>query len=115
MTLKEKIKIMEHYENGGKVDYIGMYDAGEWRDCPNPIWDWSNYEYRIKPQWKPRKLERVMTEDGEVIFIMSTNGLHYCIPRWSYSYVRLETISSDGNEYTDYIEMRGYKTILQIK
>ena len=109
MTLKEKIKIMEHYENGGKVDYIGMYDAGEWRDCPNPIWDWSNYEYRIKPQWQPEKLERVMTEDGEAIFIGMEHfgSVYLCITKYC--------VDTVHNLNTDYIEMRGYKTILQIK
>ena len=49
MELKEMIKVMQHYENGGEVEYSGKGDDYfSWIKCVNPIWDWFDYDYRIK-------------------------------------------------------------------
>ena len=43
----EAIKVMEHYRDGGEVEYQDLTDS-EWYDRNPPIWDWIKYAYRIK-------------------------------------------------------------------
>lgn len=44
----EVIKVMSAYVNGKKIQYLN--DDGRWVDTPNPLFDWSRWEYRIKPE-----------------------------------------------------------------
>ena len=50
MELKEMIKVMQHYENGGEVEFKQkIEDDTKWRlACPN--WNWDSFGYRIKKQ-----------------------------------------------------------------
>ena len=49
MELKEMIKVMQHYENGGEIEYsVKEDDYSSWTKCVNPLWDWFDYNYRIK-------------------------------------------------------------------
>ncbi len=49
MELKEMIKVMQYYLNGGEVEYsVKEDDYSSWTKCANPIWDWFEYGYRIK-------------------------------------------------------------------
>lgn len=44
------INVLEHYKSGGVVQArpgSGAFD--DWRDCRRPSWDWTTYDYRIKP------------------------------------------------------------------
>ena len=48
MELKEMIKVMQHFEDGGEVEYALNEDEYiEWCKCVNPIWDWYEFKYRI--------------------------------------------------------------------
>lgn len=53
-TTKEMIEIMEWFDNGGEVEYRHR-DWDTWSKTINPIWDWYEYDYRIKefhyPMW----------------------------------------------------------------
>ena len=58
MTVQEIIeaaKVMEAYANGKKIQYLN--DDNVWIDDPNPLFDWDNCVYRIKPQPKYRPFE----------------------------------------------------------
>lgn len=46
MDLKEMIKVMQHYDNGGKVEHR-LLSATIWHPIDYPYWDWSTYTYRI--------------------------------------------------------------------
>ena len=50
--MKEKeyrLKVMEHYKNGGQVEYIYKYnDKAEWGYISKPKWVWESFNYRIK-------------------------------------------------------------------
>ena len=46
--INEVIKVMSAYVNGKKIQYLN--DDGRWVDTPNPLFDWSRWEYRIKPE-----------------------------------------------------------------
>lgn len=51
--IREAAKVMEAYANGKKIQYLN--DDNEWIDAPNPLFDWDNCVYRIKPesQYRP--------------------------------------------------------------
>ena len=73
MELKEMIKIMEHYCNGGDVEFKQKReDDTKWKlACPN--WNWDSFNYRIK---KPNvTIEKWLcrSEHGEFVIIESTN------------------------------------------
>jgi len=44
MDLKDKIKVMQHFAEGGKVE---CYSDGKWRKTDGPSWNWKAYDYRI--------------------------------------------------------------------
>ena len=48
METTDMIKVMEHYANGGEVEFKHKKDDDtNWRlSCPS--WDWVTYRYRIK-------------------------------------------------------------------
>ena len=73
MELKEMIKVMEHFANGGEVEFKHKKDDDtNWRlSCPN--WDWVNYRYRIK---QPKIIiEKWLCQDkqGEYLIRETTN------------------------------------------
>ena len=53
--IKEAAKVMEAYANGKKIQYLN--DDNEWIDAPNPLFDWDNCVYRIKPEDTYRPFE----------------------------------------------------------
>ena len=48
MELCEMIKVMQHYENGGKVEYREKGSTKDWRKNNDPYWIWDTYDYRIR-------------------------------------------------------------------
>lgn len=56
MTTKEKIEVMQHYVDGGKIEINGISGRWkEWTDHDEPEWDWLKCKYRIKqePEYVP--------------------------------------------------------------
>lgn len=54
MTTKEMIEVMQAYDRGEQIerrDRCGNY----WFLSPVPTWDWVQYEYRVKPAYRPYK------------------------------------------------------------
>ena len=45
--LKEQIEIMTHYLNGGEVECVEKGNDN-WEIATKPLWDWFDYNYRIK-------------------------------------------------------------------
>ena len=59
MELKEMIKVMDHFKNGGEVEYsVKEDDYSSWTKCVNPLWDWFDYNYRIKEPKKKVTIEK---------------------------------------------------------
>ena len=55
MTIEEirnAAKVMEAYANGKKIQFLDEYN--NWIDVTNPSFNWSIYNYRIKPKPKYR-------------------------------------------------------------
>ena len=57
MDINDKIEVMQHYADGGDVEYCAYASPhnGSWFDCDEPRWDWESGNYRIKEQ--PKSLE----------------------------------------------------------
>ena len=53
--IKEAAKVMEAYANGKKIQYLD--NNNKWIDAHNPVFDWYNYDYRIKPEPKYRPFQ----------------------------------------------------------
>ena len=60
MELKEMIKVMQHFENGGDVE---VYKNDRWTIAVNPIWDWDNFEYRIKEPKQKVTIEKWLMQN----------------------------------------------------
>ena len=53
MTLREKIETMQAFERGEYVEVrTDKTKSGTWGVAIDPLWDWNNNDYRIKPKPK---------------------------------------------------------------
>lgn len=50
-SIKEQIKVMQHFADGGKVKV--RYGATGWKQVFNPKWDWATFDYRIAEEADP--------------------------------------------------------------
>ena len=83
-TLAEKIAVMQAFERGEKIEC----DVGEgWKNCPAPIWDWYETDYRIaeKPKKKVKLLAMV---NGNITKRDGISALCYSNEEHEY-YIRL--------------------------
>ena len=61
MELKEMIKVMQHYEDGGDIEYSNdnfetvLGESNKEDDDAFLCWDWDEFDYRIKEQ-KQKKI-----------------------------------------------------------
>ena len=78
MELKEMIKVMQHFDNGGEVEHTVKEDGyTSWSKCVNPLWDWFEYDYRIKEPKQKVTIEKWLIKDvdsGEH-FIMESSDV----------------------------------------
>ena len=60
MELKEMIKVMQYYEDGGVVDFRAKNKEKnkEWLRVSSPTWNWVDYDYRIKEQKQKVTIEK---------------------------------------------------------
>ena len=72
------IKVMQHYENGGEVECA---DVGfdKWETVSNPLWNWPDYNYRIKEQKQKVTIEKWLFRDkqGDFLVIEISNADNY--------------------------------------
>lgn len=61
-TTKEMIEVMEAFEQGEEIEYLGM--MGVWANATVPTWDWENLDYRVKEYKYPMWFE---SNDGDVV------------------------------------------------
>ena len=72
MELKEMIKVMQHYDNGGEVEYSNCKDGctvecvetdfDDWKITKHPCWNWTDYNYRVKEQKQKVTIEKWLCE-----------------------------------------------------
>ncbi len=79
MELKEMIKVMQHYENGGKVENKEKHsDDAKWI-LARPVWNWDSFDYRIKPEKQKIIIEKWLcraTKEDYVIIDSSNIDKH---------------------------------------
>ena len=79
MELKEMIKVMQHYEDGGEVENKEKHsDDAKWiLACP--VWNWDSFDYRIKPEKQKVTIEKWLCRDnqGDYEIIESSNVNKY--------------------------------------
>ena len=65
---------MQHYENGGEVEgaVIGFDD---WEVVTKPLWNWIDYEYRIKRQKQTITMEKWLMRRNDEYYIHTTNKI----------------------------------------
>ena len=68
-TARMRAEVLVAFAEGKTIQAIYKSSAlSEWRDQPNPLWDWIHFEYRIKPaEPKKVKLSAFVTEKGQLI------------------------------------------------
>lgn len=67
-TTKEKIAIMQAYEDGKKIEICGKTEK-VWHNAISPDWNWAACDYRIKqePEYVPFTFEDAEHLIGKVI------------------------------------------------
>ena len=74
MELKEMIKVMQHFEDGGDVEYSGdnfetIFGKANNKKNPNGLsWDWSSLQYRIKEQKQKVTIEKWLVKDTDGVY-----------------------------------------------
>ncbi len=66
MDLKDKIKVMQHFSEGGKVE-CSFVDRTDWRPIDAPVWNWEVSNYRIQPPKTKQPLTAADFPPGTVI------------------------------------------------
>ena len=79
MKLKEMIKVMQHFEDGGEVEYVERGYDDDWEITDAPLWDWYNFDYRIKEPKQKVTIEKWLCRNGQgnYAIIGSTNVNEY--------------------------------------
>lgn len=79
--LERMIEVMKSYKEGKiiQIQPIMDYDNEPWVDCEEPNWDWSNYDYRVKPGVEIIKDIISLNNTATITFIkMSLTELERC-------------------------------------
>ena len=74
-TIEEQIEVMQHFANGGEVEYFSNMYKG-WTLVQKPFWDWHNIDYRIKEQKKIVTIEKWLCKSGDnSYYIVETSDI----------------------------------------
>ena len=67
MELKEMIKVMTHYLNGGEVEFKRtIEDDIKWEKLlPVPVWNWERFDYRIKEENQKVTIEKWLCRNSK--------------------------------------------------
>ena len=80
MELKEMIKVMQHYENGGEIKFKRKdINITTWTDAEFPNWNWNDFDYRIKEERQKVTIEKWLFRDkqGDFLVIEISNADNY--------------------------------------
>ena len=88
MELKEMIKVMQHYENGGEIECVEKGNDN-WEIVTKPLWNFDEFDYRIKEQKQKVTIEKWLCRDYHGNFIViETTGID------EYYYKKVKLIES---------------------
>ena len=74
MELKEMIKVMQHYDNGGGVECVEKGN-NNWEIVTKPLWNWDDFTYRIKEQKQKVTIEKWLIEANDIKFVVETSDI----------------------------------------
>lgn len=73
-TIEEQIKVMQHFANGGEVEYTNYND--KWEKASAPMWDWCNCDYRIKEEKKTITIEKWLCKNKlHIYYIVESSDI----------------------------------------
>ena len=74
--VKEMIEVMEHYDNGGEVEFTTKgYIGTRWETVTLPSWDWSYFDYRIKQLKQKVTIEKWLIEENDIKVVVETSDI----------------------------------------
>ena len=86
MELCEMIKVMQHYENGGEVEYIHnnvkeVFGKVTRKHDGDLKWNWYNYTYKIKKQKQKVTIQKWLCRDkhGDFLIFETSNVDKYIL------------------------------------
>ena len=94
MELKEMIKVMQHYDNGGEIEFSKdefktIIGEANKEDDGKLCWDWNKFAYRIKEPKQKVTIEKWLCRDYHGNFIViETTGID------EYYYKKVKLIKS---------------------
>jgi len=59
-TIQEQIAVMQHFANGGKVEYLSNEIDNIWYQCTHPSWNWIECQFRIAQPKKQKMWQWIM-------------------------------------------------------
>ena len=73
MELKEMIKVMQHYEDGGEVEFSDdnfetVFGEANKEVVGDLYWNWDEFDYRIKEPKQKVTIEKWLCKSGENSF-----------------------------------------------
>ena len=83
MKLKEMIKVMQHFEDGGEVEYSQdnfktILGAANKQRAGNLSWDWGTLKYRIKEPKQKVTIEKwLMRGDTGCCFVLEGDSSYF--------------------------------------
>ena len=92
MTLREKIEVMQAFERGEYIEVrTDKTKSGTWSVAIDPLWDWNNNDYRIKP--KPKQtvtIEKWLCKDEDSYLIIEADSSF----QQSHDYVKIKLLDT---------------------
>ena len=94
MELCEMIKVMQHFDNSGEIEYSKdefktVLGEANKEDEVGLCWDWDTYDYRIKDEKQKVTIEKWLCQDYHGNFIViETTGIN------EYYYKKVKLIKS---------------------
>ena len=80
MTPKEMIAVLTAFENGQAIEARGGSSYSQWEPTATPVWNFHNYNYRVKPEIKERFLtvtelwgKTLINKNGNMCLVYSGN------------------------------------------
>ena len=67
MELKEMIKVMTHYLNGGEIECVEKGNDN-WEIATKPLWNFDDFEYRIKEPKQKVTIEKWLVKDTDGVY-----------------------------------------------
>lgn len=62
MTIQEQIDVMTAFRDGKDIEIRALSER-EWEPCSAPLWNFTEFDYRVKPE--PRRFFRNLYDNGD--------------------------------------------------